>query len=128
MLLSLLFLSIVLLSSCGALPKNKLENFRISKYPYLHDVINYELEYLFPPKQKLIVAVYPTAFLDQTGQRRSNSTYASFSTAVTQAPSNLLIKALKDAGRGKFFTVVERVGLDNLTKERQIIRKLIDQV
>lgn len=122
MLLSLLFLLIVLLSSCGALPKNKLENFRISKYPYLHDVINYELEYLFPPKQKLIVAVYPTAFLDQTGQRRSNSTYASFSTAVTQAPSNLLIKALKDSGRGKFFTVVERVGLDNLTKERQIIR------
>jgi curli production assembly/transport component CsgG len=33
-----------------------------------------------------------------------------------------LIKALKDAARGRFFTVVERVGLDNLTKERQIIR------
>ena len=122
MLLSLLSLSIVLLSSCGALPKNKLDNFRISKYPHLHDVINYELEYLSPPKEKLVVAVYPNAFLDMTGQRRSNSTYASFSTAVTQAPANLLIKALKDAARGRFFTVVERVGLDNLTKERQIIR------
>jgi curli production assembly/transport component CsgG len=50
--------------------------------------------------------------------------YASFSTAITQQPSAFLIKALKDAGKnnGGFFTVVERVGLDNLTKERQIIR------
>lgn len=50
--------------------------------------------------------------------------YASFSTAITQAPYAFLIKGLKRAGqdRGGFFRVVERVGLDNLTRERQIIR------
>ena len=62
------------------------------------------------------------SFKDQTGQRRSNSQYASFSTAITQAPQAYLIRALKHAGGGKFFDVVERVGLDNLTKERQLIR------
>ena len=41
---------------------------------------------------------------------------------VTQAPEALLIRALKHAANGEFFTVVERVGLDNLTKERQLIR------
>ena len=45
-----------------------------------------------------------------------------FSTAVTQAPEALLIRALKHAANGQFFRVVERVGLDNLTKERQLIR------
>ena len=45
-----------------------------------------------------------------------------FSTAVTQAPEALLIRALKHAANGKFFRVVERVGLENLTKERQLIR------
>lgn len=70
------------------------------------------------------IAVYPTSFLDQTGQRLSNSMYASFSTAITQAPYTFLIKGLKRAGQdnGGFFRVVERIGLDNLTKERQIIR------
>ena len=32
------------------------------------------------------------------------------------------IRALKHAANGNFFRVVERVGLDNLTKERQLIR------
>ena len=45
-----------------------------------------------------------------------------FSTATTQAPEALVIRALKHAANGKFFKVVERVGLDSLTKERQIIR------
>ena len=33
-----------------------------------------------------------------------------------------MIKTLKSVARGHFFEVVERVGLDNLTKERQLIR------
>ena len=65
------------------------------------------------------MAIYPNSFKDQTGQRRSNSQYASFSTAITQAPDAYLIRALKHSG---VFTVVERKGLDNLTKERQLIR------
>jgi curli production assembly/transport component CsgG len=47
---------------------------------------------------------------------------------VTQQPSALLIRALKHASNGKFFRVVERVGLDNLTKERQLIRSAREQV
>ena len=39
----------------------------------------------------------------------------------------MLIRALKHAGNGDFFTVVERVGLDNLTKERQLIRSAREQ-
>ena len=65
---------------------------------------------------------YRDSFQDLTGQRKSNSSFALFSTAVTQAPEALLIRALKHAADGKFFRVVERVGLDNLTKERQLIR------
>jgi len=34
---------------------------------------------------------------------------------------------LKHAGNGQFFRVVERVGLDNLTKERQLIRSAREQ-
>jgi len=71
------------------------------------------------PVRKPIVAVYPNSFKDNTGQRRSNSQYASFSTAITQSPDAYLIRALKHSN---VFNVVERKGLDNLTKERQIIR------
>ena len=45
-----------------------------------------------------------------------------FSTAITQAPEAFLIRALKHAADGKFFQVAERVGLESLTKERQLIR------
>ena len=78
----------------------------------------------FKGNTKPIVAVYADSFLDQTGQRRSNSSYATFSSAVTQAPNAYLIRAVKHAGSNHigFFEVVERVGLDNVTKERQIIR------
>ena len=34
-----------------------------------------------------------------------------------------MIKALQDAGAGKWFKVVERGGVDNLIKERQIIKQ-----
>jgi curli production assembly/transport component CsgG len=57
-----------------------------------------------------------------TGQRKSKGNLALFSTAVSQGSSNWLIKALKDAGGGTWFTVVERTFLDNLIQERQLIR------
>jgi curli production assembly/transport component CsgG len=68
------------------------------------------------------VAVY--SFRDMTGQRRPQSNVASLSMAVTQGAESFLIKALQDVGRGSWFDVVERVGLDNLTKERLIIRQM----
>jgi curli production assembly/transport component CsgG len=68
------------------------------------------------------VAVY--SFADKTGQRRPQANVASLSTAVTQGAETFLIQALQNVGGGKWFEVVERVGIDNLTKERTIIRQM----
>ena len=73
-----------------------------------------------PAENKPIVAVY--RFLDLTGQRKDVGQGQSFSTAVTQGGVELLIDALKTAGGGTWFRVVERQGLDHLVRERQIIR------
>ena len=76
-----------------------------------------------PALGKVSVAVY--GFSDKTGQRRpAPPGTTSFSTAVTQGADALLIKSLQDVGRGEWFDVVERVGLDNLLKERQIIKQM----
>ena len=81
----------------------------------------HQLEAFPPPKMKVPIAVY--SFTDVTGQRKPNQTVAQISTAVTQGSHIWLIQALKRAGNGEWFQVVERVALDNLLKERQIIRQ-----
>ena len=73
-----------------------------------------------PPKQKAVIAVYE--FKDLTGQRKPSNKMALFSTAVTQGAENYLIEALSSAGNGEWFVIVERSGLDHLTKERQLIK------
>ncbi len=125
-----LSLSVLLLSSCSIF--DQLEDTyeqRFSEYDVvdIQDLQSKELKNASIPKVSPVVAVYPTAFTDQTGQRKSNSEFALFSTAITQQPNALLIRALKHAGNGQFFRVVERVGLDNLTKERQLIRSAREQ-
>jgi curli production assembly/transport component CsgG len=75
-----------------------------------------------PDGKKLTVAVY--SFKDLTGQRKPTPGIASFSTAVTQGAEVFLIRALQDVGKGQWFDVVERVNVDNLTKERTIIRQM----
>jgi curli production assembly/transport component CsgG len=79
-----------------------------------------ELADLPPAKVMPVVAVY--GFLDKTGQRKRMDGVASFSTAVTQGAEAFLIDALKTAGKGKWFRVVERTNLDALVRERQIVR------
>ena len=113
----------ILLSSCAVIAKN--EDLFITqdrKPAQVLDLQSEELASLPPAENRPVVAVYTDSFQDLTGQRKSNSSFAMFSTAVTQAPEALLIRALKHAANGQFFRVVERVGLDNLTKERQLIR------
>lgn len=66
----------------------------------------------------MTIAVY--GFIDKTGQNKPNEKLALFSKAVTQGAETFLIKALQDSKN--WFKVVERVGLDNLIKERQLIR------
>ena len=117
------FLLAILVSSCAVLNKNTdLSLTRDIQPADILDLQSVELAELPPAKRKPVVAVYRDSFQDLTGQRKSNSSFALFSTAVTQAPEALLIRALKHAANGEFFRVVERVGLDNLTKERQLIR------
>lgn len=81
---------------------------------------------LRPPQGgPLPVAVY--GFRDLTGQRKSQPLIASLSSAVTQGAENYLIKALQDVGDQRWFIVLERVGLENLIKERQMIRQMREQ-
>jgi len=75
-----------------------------------------------PASAPMTVAVY--SFADKTGQRRPQANIASLSTAVTQGAETFLIKALQDVGKGKWFTVIERVSIDALTRERTIIRQM----
>lgn len=82
---------------------------------------NTELINLPAPSQEVVVAVY--GFADKTGQRKPSDRLANISFAVTQGAEAVLIETLQHASDGKFFKVVERVGLENLVKERQIIRQ-----
>ena len=117
------FLLAILASSCAVLNENKdLSLTRNIQAANILDLQSAQLAELPAAKRKPVIAVYRDSFQDLTGQRKSNSSCALFSTAVTQAPEALLIRALKHAANGDFFRVVERVGLDNLTKERQLIR------
>ena len=71
--------------------------------------------------EKITIAVY--SFTDKTGQRKPSDMVASLSSAVTQGSEAWVIKALQEVGNGDWFEVVERVGMDNLIKERQLIRQ-----
>ena len=65
---------------------------------------------------KITVAVYK--FPDVTGQRKQTG----LSTAVSQGADVWVIQALMAVSKGDWFTVVERASLDNVVKERQLIR------
>ena len=105
--------------SCDSIVMNKvgtcIEKAEVVKIPTYQ-----ELADLSPAKVMPVVAVY--GFLDKTGQRKRMDGVASFSTAVTQGAEAFLIDALKTAGKGKWFRVVERTNLDALVRERQIVR------
>ncbi len=79
-----------------------------------------------PKGDPIVIAVYD--FLDMTGQKKPGGNFASMSTAVTQGSYQLLIKALQDAGEGKWFRVVERASLPSLLQERKLIRSTRQQI
>jgi curli production assembly/transport component CsgG len=68
---------------------------------------------------RITIGVY--GFADKTGARKVADNYASFSAAVTQGAESWLIDALRQAGNGSWFQVLERTSLDNVIKERQLI-------
>ncbi|OIV41388.1 CsgG/HfaB family protein [Flavobacterium johnsoniae] len=69
------------------------------------------------PKEQVVVGVYK--FRDQTGQYKPQENGSSFSTAVTQGATSILIKALEDS---KWFIPIERENIGNLLQERNLIR------
>jgi curli production assembly/transport component CsgG len=83
-----------------------------------------EFDNIPPPANGKPVSVAVYSFADKTGQRRPQANVASLSTAVTQGAETFLIQALQNVGRGQWFDVVERVGIDNLVKERTIIKQM----
>ncbi|NOY48707.1 MAG: hypothetical protein GXO84_11085 [Chlorobi bacterium] len=69
------------------------------------------------PEEPIVVGVYK--FRDQTGQYKLIENGTSWSTAVTQGATSILLKSLEDS---KWFTPIERENISNLLNERQIIR------
>lgn len=121
-----LILTVLLLSSCatGSFLKEKITGKQFDDPVVEKETVftreNFQIN---PPESgPITVAVY--GFQDKTGQRKTVPNIASLSSAVTQGGDNYLIKALQDVGNGRWFTVLERVGLDNLIKERQMIRQM----
>lgn len=105
----------VILSGCGAYFNQplKIDNARIGeefkKEPSLLDSIL--------PIKPIVVGVYK--FRDQTGQYKLVENGSSWSTAVTQGGTSILLKSLEDS---KWFSPIERENVSNLLNERQIIR------
>jgi len=113
-----IFLLPFLLGGCMSMGPGALQ---LQDKPELVQLQVKELQSLSPPERQAVVAVYD--FPDLTGQRRDKDGIASISTAVTQGGTALLISALTEAGGGAWFRVVERNRVDDLAKERQIVRQ-----
>ena len=91
----------VLLSSCAVLNEN--DDLVLTKKiqsPSILELQSETLQNLPAAKVQPTIAIYPNSFKDLTGQRRSNSSFALFSTAITQAPEAFLIRALKHTSGG----------------------------
>ena len=121
--LTLISMAIAVIAGCSTVrPMGKVE---ISDQPVEVKTMVKEFNTLpAPDGAPITVAVY--GFKDLTGQRKPSQTLSLFSTAVTQGAETYLIKTLQEAGNRQWFTVVERVNLDSLLKERQMIKQTRD--
>ena len=114
----------IILTSCAS--TKKVDTFK-GDMPYVEGTPTSELLTSIPDldnQPKITIAVY--AFTDKTGQRKPSTKFSQLSTAVTQGSDAYVIQALRMVSGGDWFQVVERNGLDNLVKERQLIRSTRD--
>jgi len=110
-----LIFAVILVPSCSPYFNQPLQTSRASlgvAAPGNEDLVN-----LPDPQQKIVAAVYK--FRDQTGQYKPSVNGASWSTAVTQGTTTILLKSLEESG---WFLPIERENLGNLLNERKIIR------
>lgn len=109
------FVSIFTLTSCGAYFNQPydIQEARLGETTSVTE----RLKNLASPKEPVVVGVYK--FRDQTGQYKPSENGGSFSTAVTQGATTILIKALEDSN---WFVPIERENLANLLNERNIIK------
>lgn len=105
---------LLLVGGCAHRPSTVRDNAQLTPAT----AVTRDLVQLPAPKGKIAVAVY--GIRDQTGQYKP-APDSSFSTAVTQGASSMLIRALQDSG---WFIPVERENLQNLLTERKIVRAL----
>jgi len=119
MLKILLIIATLFLGGCASVPK--IEDPKLSLSPLQEKFDN--IKSLDGPA--ITIAVY--SFTDKTGQRKPSEKFSQLSSAVTQGAEVWFIQALKSVGNGTWFQVVERIGLDNLIKERQLIRSTREQ-
>lgn len=106
---------VVFISACSV--QRPLQTERVSMG--IDSKVKEELKELPAPSEQIVAAVY--RFKDQTGQYKSSDRIASWSTAVTQGATSILIKAMEDSG---WFIPIEREGLSNLLNERNIIQQI----
>lgn len=106
---------LMLLSSCGAFynQPTKQQDANIGE----STPSTSSLKQLPSPKEPVVVGIYK--FRDQTGQYKASEVGSTFSTAVTQGATSILIKALEDSG---WFIPIERENIGNLLQERNLIR------
>ena len=111
----LAFALIILLCGCGPLLNQTVS----PTTARLGEITQGSLELRSLPKAKepVVVAVYK--FRDQSGQYKPSVNGTSWSTAVTQGATTILMKALEDS---KWFVPIERENVGNLLNERKIIR------
>lgn len=109
------------LSGCAQLSAQLAQNEQPPTLPQPTATRNTLLQ-LPPPESRIDVAVYN--FEDLTGQFKPSENYQSLSKAVSQGGGAILMKALRDAGDGKWFRVVERSSLKNLLQERRLIQEM----
>ena len=112
-----ILISLILLSGCaGTMNKADWTPPEVARSP-IQNILETVPELDGP---KITIAVY--AFTDKTGQRKPNEKFSQLSSAITQGSEVWVIQALKEVGKETWFQVVERAGLDNLVKERQLIK------
>ena len=116
----ILLLTLFLLTSCGAYFNQPFSNqdARIGEQSQQTK----RLKNLPLPAEPIVVGIYN--FRDQTGQYKNIEAGSTFSTAITQGATTILVKALEDS---KWFRPIERENLGNLLNERNIIRTTRDE-